>query len=154
MVIDVKLDLTRKAQLVADGHLTSDPVDSTYAGIVSRETVRIALSYAVLLGLNIWAADIMNAFVQAPTTEKYYVECGPEFGYEKKGRKAIVKRALYGMKSSGRDFRNQLRDCMDHMCYKSCLADPDLWMRSANLDNGTEYYGYILLYVDIFPHET
>ena len=39
MVFDVKLDLTRKAQLVADGHLTPDPVDSTYAGVVSRETV-------------------------------------------------------------------------------------------------------------------
>ena len=29
MVFDVKLDLTRKAHLVADGHLTPDPVDST-----------------------------------------------------------------------------------------------------------------------------
>ena len=30
MVFDIKLDLTRKARLVADGHLTPDPVDSTY----------------------------------------------------------------------------------------------------------------------------
>ena len=148
MVFDVKLDLTRKARLVADGHLTPDPVDSTYAGVVSRETVRVALTYAALMGLDVWAADIMNAFVQAPTTEKYYVECGPEFGTEYVGRKAVVKRALYGMKSSGRDFRNHLRDCMDHMGYKSCLADPDLWMRVAKTENGTEYYEYILLYVD------
>ena len=148
MVFDVKLDLTRKARLVADGHLTPDPIDSTYAGVVSRESVRIALTYAALLDLDLWAADIMNAFVQAPTTEKYYVECGPEFGNENKGKRAIVIRALYGMKSSGRDFRNHLRDCMDHMGYKSCLADPDLWMRQTKLDNGTEYYEYILLYVD------
>ncbi len=39
MVFDVKLDLTRKEQLVADGHLTPDPKDSTYAGVISRETV-------------------------------------------------------------------------------------------------------------------
>ena len=90
----------------------------------------------------------MNAFVQAPTTEIYYVECGPEFGYENKGKKAIVKRALYGMKSSGGDFRNHLRDCMGHMGYKSCLADADLLMRPTKLDNGTEYYEYILLYVN------
>ena len=63
LVFDAKLDLTRKARLVADGHLTPDPVDSTYAGVVSRETVRIALTYAALHGLDIWAADIMNAFV-------------------------------------------------------------------------------------------
>ena len=148
MVFDVKLDLTRKARLVADGHLTPDPVDSTYAGVVSRESVRIALTYAALMGLDLWAADVMNAFIQAPTSEKYYIECGPEFGNENRGKKAIVKRALYGMKSSGRDFRNHLRDCMDHMGYKSCLADPDLWMRPAKKDNGTEYYEYILLYVD------
>ena len=148
MVFDVKLDMTRKARLVADGHRTPDPVDSTYAGVVSRETVRVALTYAALMGLDVWAADIMNAFVQAPTTEKYYVECGPEFGSEYVGRKAVVKRALYGMKSSGRDFRNHLRDCMGHMGYESCLADPDLWMRVSKLDNGTEYYEYILLYVD------
>ncbi len=74
-----------------------------------------------------WASDIMNGFVQALTTEKCYIVCGPEFGSDNLGRKTIVNRALYGMKSSCRDFRNHLRDCMDHMGYTSCLADPDLW---------------------------
>ena len=137
MVFDIKLDLTRKARLVADGHLTPDPVDSTYAGVVSRETVRIALTYTALTGIDIWA-----------TTEKYYIICGYEFGQEFVGQKALVTRALYGMKSSGRDFRNHLRDCMDHLGYQSCLADPDLWFCVSKLDNGTEYYEYILLYVD------
>ncbi len=40
-----QVGLTRKARLVADGHLTPDPVDSTYAGVVSRESVHIALTY-------------------------------------------------------------------------------------------------------------
>ena len=60
----------------------------------------------------------------------------------------MVIRALYGMKSSARDFRNHLRDCMDHMGYQSCLTEPDLWMRMSKMDNGLDYYGYILLYVD------
>ena len=37
---------------------------------------------------------------------------------------------------------------MDHMGYKLYLANPDLWMREDKMDNGTEYYEYILLYVD------
>ena len=98
LVFDVKLDLTRKARLVADGHLTPDPADNTYAGVVSRETVRIALTYAALHGLDIKAADIMNAFVQAPMTEKYWIECGPEIGSDKIGKMAVVTSALYGMK--------------------------------------------------------
>ena len=90
MVFNIKLDLTGKARLVADGHLTLGPVDSTYTGVVSKETVRIALTYAVLFGVDIWAADIMNAFVQAPTSEKYYIVCGYEFGNENVGKRAIM----------------------------------------------------------------
>ena len=59
-----------------------------------------------------------------------------------------MTRALYRMKLSARDFRNPLRDCMDHMGYKSCLADPGLWMRISRLDSGTNYIEYVLLYVD------
>jgi hypothetical protein len=35
IVYDVKLDGSRKARLVADGHLTDIPLDSVYSGIVS-----------------------------------------------------------------------------------------------------------------------
>ena len=31
---DIKMDMTRKAQLVADGHKVADPQGSTYAGVV------------------------------------------------------------------------------------------------------------------------
>ena len=34
LVFDLKLDLTWKVNLVSDGHLTPDPVDSTYVGVV------------------------------------------------------------------------------------------------------------------------
>ena len=148
LIFDVKMDLTRKARLVADGHKTPDPVESTFAGVVSRETVRIALTYASLLGLNVFSADIQNAYILAPTTEKYWIVCGPEFGSEDKGKRAIVRRALCGMKSAGRDFRNHLRDCMDHLGYTPCRADPDMWMRLAKHRTGEEYYEYALLYVD------
>ena len=148
LIFDVKMDLTRKARLVADGHKTPDPVESTYAGVVTRESVRISLTYATLMGINIWGADIQNAYISAPSTERFWIVCGPEFGSEVSGKRAIVKRALYGMKSAGRDFRNHLRDCMSHLGYRPCRADPDLWMRLSKLKNGVDYYEYILLYVD------
>ena len=50
LVFDVKMDFTRKARWVKDGHLTPDPIDSNYAGVVSRESVRTALTYAALNG--------------------------------------------------------------------------------------------------------
>ena len=100
------------------------------------------------MGIDIWGADIQNAYISAPSSERYWIICGPDFGSEESGKKAIVKRALYGMKSAGRDFRNHLRDYMSHLGYHPCCADPDLWMRLGKLKNGVDYYEYILLYVD------
>jgi hypothetical protein len=55
MVFDVKMDFTRKARLVAGGHLTDPPASITYSSVVSRDSVRImflvaALNVRVLLG--------------------------------------------------------------------------------------------------------
>ncbi|KAL7447690.1 hypothetical protein ACHAXS_000073, partial [Conticribra weissflogii] len=52
----------------------------------------------------------------------------PEFGKDK-GGKAIVVRALYGLKSAGAAFRSHLADCMRQLGYESNKADPDLWMK-------------------------
>ena len=148
LVWDVKMDFTRKARWVLDGHKTPDPIGSTYAGVVSRESVRIALTYAVLNDLDVFAADIRNAYLQAPSSQKDYIICGPEFGVKNIGRMALIHHALYGGKAAGRDFRNHLRSCMEFLNFKSCLADPNVWMRPAIKSDGNTYYEYILLYVD------
>jgi hypothetical protein len=148
LVWDVKMDFTRKARWVLDGHKTPNPVGSTYAGVVSRESVRIAFTYAALNGIDIFAADIRNAYLQAPSSQKDYIICGPEFGIENVGKVALIHRALYGGKSAGKDFRNHLRSCMRHLDFVSCLADPDVWMRPAKRSDGSDYYEYILLYTD------
>ena len=148
LVYDVKMDFTRKARWVLDGHKTESVGYSTYAGVVSRESVRIMLTYAALNGLDVCAADIRNAYLQAPSSQKHYVVCGPEFGLENVGKIALIHRALYGGKTAGRDFRNHLRSCMRHLGFESCPADPDVWMRPAKKDDGSECYEYILLYTD------
>ena len=148
LVWDCKMDFTRKSRWVLDGHKTPDPVGSTYAGVVSRESVRIAFTYAALNGLEVYAADIRNAYLQAPSSQKDYIICGPEFGIENIGKVALIHRALYGGKSAGKDFRDHLRGCMRHLNFVSCPADPDVWMRPAKRSDGSDYYEYILLYTD------
>lgn len=148
LIWDVKMDFTRKARWVLDGHKTPDPDGCTYAGVVSRESVRIALTYAALNDLDVFAADIQNAYLQAPSSCQDYVICGPEFGLENVGKVALIHRALYGGKSAGRDFRNHLQSCMDFLGFKSCPEDPDVWMRPAIKSTGAEIYDYVLLYTD------
>ena len=98
-------------------------------------------------GLDICAADIQNTYIQAPTSEKYYVIYGPEFG-ENEGKKALIRRALYGGKSEGRDYWLHLRSCMEFLGFNPCKADPDIWMRKGKREDNTDYWEYVLLYVD------
>ena len=67
-----------------------------------------------------------NPFLQDLCSEKYYTVCGPEFGSEFIGKLAIIVRSDYGLKSTGADFRNHIRDCMEHLGHESCTADPDV----------------------------
>jgi hypothetical protein len=39
IIYNVKMDFTRKARWVLDGHKTANPIGSTYAGVASRESV-------------------------------------------------------------------------------------------------------------------
>ena len=148
LIWDVKMDFTRKARWVLDGHKTPDPIGSTSAGVVSWESVRIAFTYAALNDLQVFEADIRNPYLQAPSSQKDYVVCGPEFGIENIGKVALIHRALYGGKSAGRDFRNHLRSCMHHLNFQSCPADPHVWMRPAKKGDGSPCYDYVLLYMD------
>ena len=117
--------------------------------LFSRESVRIAFTYAALNNIDICTVDILNAYLQAPSSEKYYIpKCGLEFGLKNVGKRAKIVRALYGGKSSGRDFPNHLRSCMTHLGFELCEADPDVWIRESTKTDGSRYYEYTLLYVD------
>ena len=48
LVFDMKMGFTRKARWVLDEYKAPSPAGSTHAGVVSRESVRIAFNYAAL----------------------------------------------------------------------------------------------------------
>ena len=102
------MSFQRKSWWVKDGHRTPDLDTYSYAGVASRESIRILLTHAALHGVPVMAADVQNTYLQDPTSEKHFFICGPEFGIEKIGNKAIITRALYGGKVAGRDFWHHL----------------------------------------------
>lgn len=149
MIFDVKMvGLVRKARLVAGGHMTEVPKDSTYSSVVSRDSVRIAFLIAALNDLDILAADVQNAYLNAPTKEKVYTIAGPEFGATNEGRPVILVRALYGLKSSGARWRDHMAATLREGGFVGCVADPDVWMRKQVKPNGEKYWEYVLIYVD------
>ena len=149
MIFDVKAgSLKRKARYVAGGHMTKPPSALTYASVVSRESIRIGLLIAALNDLDVFSADIQNAYLTSPCEEKIWTTLGPEFGPHRQGKKALVVRALYGLKSAGAAFRNHLASCLGHLGFASSRGDPDVWFRPAVKPNGEEYYEYMFVYTD------
>ena len=142
VVYDCKHDGRHKARLVAGGHLTEVPLESVYSGVVSLRGVRLLVFLAELNGLETWATDIGNAYLEALTSERVYIVAGPEFGdYE--GHTLVIYKALYGLRSSGLRWHERFADCLRDMGFFPCRAEPDIWMRH----NG-EIYEYVAVYVD------
>jgi len=122
---------TRKARLVVDGHKTRPPSSITYSSVVSRDSVRIALTIASLNSLEVSACDIGNAYLNAQCREKLWTVTGPEFGSDK-GSIMIIAKALYGLKSSGAAWRLTLAATMERLGYRPTQADPDVWIKRAS----------------------
>ena len=60
----------------------------------------------------------------------------------------IIRKALYGLKSSGEAFRAHLVETLHDIGFKPMKADPDVWIRPAVKLDGSEYYEYIMCYID------
>lgn len=79
MIFDVKMDFTQKECYVAGGRMMDPPTSLTYSSVVSQDSIRIAFLLAASNDLDVQAADIGNAYLNAPTKEQVYTTAGPEF---------------------------------------------------------------------------
>jgi hypothetical protein len=73
---------------------------------------------------------------------------GLEHGARREGQKAIIKGALYGLKSSGARWQDHLANTLRDFGYTSCKANPDIWMKPKSKPSRDKYWEYVLVYVD------
>jgi hypothetical protein len=111
---------------------------------------------AALNDLDVLSADISGAYSNAKAAEKVYTTVGKEFGLGKAGRPVLIIRALYGLRSSEKAWREHMASTLRDFSYKLCKADPDVWMRPKAKPDGFKYWSYILVYTDdllVVDHE-
>ena len=109
------------ARLVADGCLTPEPVENTSSGVVSLRHIKLVIFPGELSNLELWGADIGNAYLEVYTHEKLFIIGGPEFE-ELEGFILIFNKAPHGLKSSAKD---GLKDSMISLrTWDSCLPNP------------------------------
>ena len=126
-----------KARPVADGHLTKEPV-------VSLRSLRMVVFLSQLNDLEIWGADVGNAYLEAYTDPNLCVIVGPEFK-ELQVHLLIMIKTLHGTRSGGARWHDRLSDILQELKFKPSKADPDVWMRP---EPGGTCYEYIAVYVD------
>ena len=126
-----------KARPVADGHLTKEPV-------VSLRSLRMVVFLSQLNDLEIWGADVGNAYLEAYTDPNLCIIVVPEFK-ELQVHLLIMIKTLHGTRSGGARWHDRLSDILQELKFKPSKADPDVWMRP---EPGGTCYEYIAVYVD------
>ena len=122
IIYAVKHDGRHKARLVAGGHLTPAS-DSAYSSVVSLRGLRLAIAIGELNGLKCMVGDVGNAYLEAYTKELVGFVAGPEFG-DCEGHTLIIVKALYGLRSSGRQWAEKFADTMRDMGFQQCKNGP------------------------------
>ena len=157
MIIDIKMaGLVHKACLVGGGHTTDTPSSITYSSVVSHDSIWIAFLVAALNDLDIMAADIGNAYLNAPCREKIWTMAGQEFGTDCVVI-FIITRALYGLKSAGAAWRSFFVPVLTMLGFRSTRGDSDVYIQAQTKLDGTDYYEMLLVYVNdilVLSHDT
>ena len=143
LILAVNYDGRHKARHVADGHLTPEPVESDYSGVVSLRNLKLVIFLGQLNNVELWGADIGNAYLEAPTEEKLYIVAGPEFE-DWEGFILTFSNALYGLKSSGKRWAETLHDILKDTDFTPSRADQCIWLKNIKLN----LYEYIVVYLD------
>ena len=126
--------IRHKARYVARGFKQKRGVDydQTHSPTVKTVTLRVLLSSAVQNEMKLKQLDIKAAYLNAGIEEEVFVD-QPQ-GFVKKNANGknfvcILKKSLYGLKQSGRNWFNTLRDFLLSNQFKPSKSDPSLFLR-------------------------
>ena len=118
--------------------------DTSYSSVASLRSIRLVTFIAELNKLQLEAADVGNAYLEARTNEKVCFVAGESFAkYGLKGHLLIIHKALYGLRNSGACYHEKWADSMTKLGFFSSRSDPDVWMKDKD-----DHYEYVVVYVD------
>lgn len=105
-----------KARLVARGFTQSYGVDylETYAPVANMVSVRMIFAHAAMNNLLMAQFDIKTAFLNGDLEETVYME-QPEGFLVDKNKVCLLKRSLYGLKQSPRQWNKKFTDFLKEM---------------------------------------
>ena len=96
--------------------------------------------------LESWDTDAGNACLEAKTKEKVFIIAGSEFG-DLKNHVLLIKKALYGLRTSGLRWHDRLADYLRDTGFFPCKMEPGIWMRQIDA-NEDHHYKHVAVHTD------
>ena len=123
-----------RARLVACGYSQIPGVDfqESYAPVINDVTFRILLVTMLTWNLIGKVIDIETAFLHGELKETIYMEI-PKGMEANKNECLILKRTIYGLVQSAREFYNKLVISLKGCGFKGSPVDPCLWIKHSEL---------------------
>jgi hypothetical protein len=124
------LVIKHKARLIVEG-CGQHPGDyfNMHSPVVRIESIRAILAIATAKGLRIQQMDVKGAYLNGILKETLYMR-QPDGFDDGSGRVCQLKRTLYGLKQSGREWNVEFNTKMRGRGYKRLRADPCVYTRS------------------------
>jgi Reverse transcriptase (RNA-dependent DNA polymerase) len=121
-----------KAQMVVKGYSQTYGIDydETFAPVTKMSMVRTLVSSTVNGGWKLNQLDVKNAFLHGDLLEEVYIEIPPGFSTNQIISKVCrLRKSLYGLKQSPRDWFDRFRKTMVDMVYQQINADHTVFYR-------------------------
>ena len=126
-------DVKYKARYVAKGFSQVENVDyqETFSPTAQMSSLRMLIQSSVDQDMCIQQMDVKSAYLNAPIDCELYVKQPKGYAvYDKSGKELVwkLRKSLYGLKQSGRNWNNVLHDTLVKQGYTQSEADPCLYM--------------------------
>ncbi len=144
------MEIIEKARATCNGgkrHGKAVTIAETYAACVEQPAQRLYWALVAALNLTAIGCDVGNAFVNAFTNEKVYAVAGKEFGEALEGCIIVVRKALYGLRTSAERWYAHFADSLRGIGFAPTRYDNDVWIR---LNEDGDCYDYVCTHVDDF----
>jgi hypothetical protein len=137
LILRYKLDKdgqiqTRKARLVAQGFSQKEGIDyhDTFSPTAKLTAIRIVVALAVRNDWEIEQTDVDAAYLNAKLKENIYMRQPKDFEItERKGAVLHLKKAIYGLKQSGREWYETLSESLKSIGFSRCQVEHGVFHR-------------------------
>jgi hypothetical protein len=118
-----------KARFVAKGWSQREGIDYTdmFSPVIRLPSLRVFFSIAAAHDLELGGLDIDTAFLYAPIKDDIYIT--QSFGFDDGTPNVChMRRCLYGLKQSPREFNELLRDWLVSRGWRQLMSDPCIYI--------------------------